>query len=101
MYPATIKNNKIIGAIGKFQGSATTIQEYIVAMIAQKQTKKHKHSANEDSGKERKFTKRETVPFLTHYQNSEKINYKVGDKKEYKGYIYFFRNCSDYRNHLK
>ena len=66
----------------KFQGSTTTIQEDIGAIISQKQTNKRKLSTNEDSGKEINFTKHEPILFLTHDQNSEKVKYKLGEKKE-------------------
>ena len=58
--------------------------------------KKRKSSTNEDSGKERKFTKHEPVSFLTHYQNSEKFKYKVGDMNDYKYKTYFFCDCPDH-----
>ena len=49
-------------------------------------SKKRKYQPDQDQDKEKdtKFTKRNTgtVLFLKHYQNSDRMKYKVGDLKE-------------------
>ena len=72
---AAIKYNKIINVIRKFQDSAKTIQEDIVAMLAHTYAAKREFSAYPDRDKDgnSKSTKRNFTPFLIHYQTANKV----------------------------
>ena len=101
---ATMKYNKIVNVSGKFHGSTKTVQEDIIAMLAHKESAKRKRPSVPDdddhSPPTHKF-RRDPPPFLIHFQTSDKVKYKVGDKKEHAGSIFYFCDCPLHRNKLK
>ena len=105
MNMATIKYNKIINVSGKFNGSTKTIQEDIVAMLAHKHPGKRRQITDQDKSGERddnpKPPRRDSPPFLTHFQSADKVKYKLGDKKDHNGTTFFFCDCPLHKNKLK
>jgi len=104
MNSATIKYNKIIGSSfdGNFQGSITTVQEDIVAMMVQNIKKRNPPPSKiEDDDRDLKCPKREPVPFANHYQDSSGVKYKLGDTKEHNDRTFYYCNCPIHRNRLK
>ena len=90
---AAMKYNKIINVSGNFYGSTKTIQEDIIAILAHRASSIRKPTPtlkdNDDSPPTTKF-KHDSPPFLIHYQTSEKIKYKDGDKKDHAGTTFYF-----------
>ena len=87
MILATMKFNKIVNVSGKLHGTTKTIQEDIIVMLAHCASTKRKPTPtlkDFDDPPTSKF-RRDPPPFLTHYQTSNKVKYKVGDKKEHAG----------------
>ena len=100
---ATMKYNKIVNVSGKFHGSTKTIQEDIIAMMAHRANTKRKPPPtpkDDDQPPTSKF-RRDSPPFLIHYQTPDKIKYKVGDKKDHEGTTFFFCDCPLHKNKLK
>ena len=100
MNTATVKFNKIIGKAGKFQGSVTTVQEDIVAMFAKRSNKRAYDKVDPETN-DNGNPPVERPPFLTHFQDSNKVKYKVGDSKEFNGKTFYFCDCPLHRNRLK
>ena len=86
---------------GQFKGSITTVTEDIVAMMANARKRKTSPSNNNDNNRDLKSQKRDTPPFLAHYQDSKGNKYKVRYKKEFSGRTYFFCDCTFHRNRLR
>lgn len=67
MNKAVIKYNNIVCVSGQFSGSITTVQEDIIAMIANKQKQiKHRNPSDDPDTRTPKATKRDPPPFVTH-----------------------------------
>jgi hypothetical protein len=112
MNTAVIKYNKIAGSADNgFQGSATTVQEDIVAMSSAATRKrtapvlasgkpKSKHPpATSDSDKSKAYP-----PFVKHFKASTATDaapYKLGDKKPWKNDTWYFCDCPNHRNRHK
>ena len=102
MNKAVIKYNKIVCVCGKFSGSITTVQEDIIAMIATKQKQlKQNPSSNDSDTRTPKATKRDPPPFVTHYKSSEGGKYKLGDKLDHDGAMFYFYDCPVHLNKPK
>ena len=99
---ATMKFNKIVNASGKFHGSTKTIQEDIIAMLAHRASTKRKQPPPIDADDTpTPKLRRNSPPFLIHYQTADKVKYKVGDKKEHAGSTFYFCDCPLHKNKLK
>lgn len=102
MNKAVIEYNKIVCVSGQFQCSITTIQENIVAMVGQKQKEiKRKTDQYETSTEIPRFIKHKPLSFVTHYQNSHGVKYKIGDTLNSNGTSFHFCDCPLHRNKLK
>ena len=86
---------------GQFKVSVTTVTEDIVAMMANARKRKNTPSNVNDSDRDPKSQKKDAPPFLAYYQDSKGNKYKVGDKKDFSGRIYFFCDCTFHRNRLR
>lgn len=75
MYSATRKYNKIVGTNSEFKGSAHTVHNIIVAMMATLQTNKKCKQVDididtDDNISDKKQTKRDTPPFMIHWKDT-------------------------------
>jgi len=104
MNQAVMKYNKIVSAQGgKFNGSSTTIQEDIVAMVSdtvKKAKRKTPAAATEDDSKP-PATKHKLPPFAKQPAVSTAANaqkYKIGDTKEWGKKTWHFCGCPNHRD---
>jgi len=88
---------------GKFIGSITTVTEDIVAMMAKINKRETPSSFDAGEEKETKLPRceREPVPFISHYQGSKGVKYKVRYNKEFGRKPYFFYDFPLHRNRLR
>jgi hypothetical protein len=107
MNSATIKYIKIASA-GSFEGSSTTVQEDIVAMVASAAAKRKKGSHGDDSSKGTKdqapIVEKKHPPFVKHFKLSsapDSVSYKVGDSKEWNGATWYFCDCPSHKDKIK
>ena len=90
---------------GKFQVSSTTVQGDIIASIMRDRTKRRRnHVVNEDKdndGGKYFICNSKQPPFLSHFQDSSRTKYKLGDMKVWKDETYYFWDYSIHCNRLK
>lgn len=85
---------------GEFNGSSTTIQEDVVAMLTAK-TKKRKA---EEKKEPEPTPDPKKPPFLRHFKHtaaSDAPLYKVGDTKEWDGKTYYFCDATTHRDKVR
>ena len=74
-------------------------------MLVHNHPRKRRHNADQDKPSDAdgttKLLRRESPPFLIHYQNTDKVKYKLGDKNNHNGTTFFFCDCPLYHNKLK
>ena len=78
MNSAMMKWNIFLQVSGKYKGLITNIEYEILAMLA---NKKRKPIAPSDINRHDTTIRYESFPFLTHYQNADKVKYKAGYKR--------------------
>lgn len=109
MNSAVLKYTNIAGTHdGKFQGSSTTVQEDIVAMVSagvikRKRAPTPEPSKGRPSGSSEARDKK-LPPFAKHFKSSNDTNatpYKVGDTKSWNNETWYFCDCPLHRNRLK
>ena len=104
MNSAMIKYNKIDGGTGTFKGSVSTVQEDIIALLADKhKTIKRKNQYNDAELPPLKKEKEDDAPdFIKHFKNNETgKRYQVGNTKEFKGDTYYFCDATTHKNKTK
>jgi len=77
-----MKFNKFVNVSGKFHGSTNIIQEDIIVMLSHRTSTKRKQPPpiDADDTPTPKLC-RDSLLFIIHYQTSDKVKYKGGDKK--------------------
>ena len=106
MNTATIKYYKIASSKEDFKGSVHTVQEEIVGFFSAQSKGKSKHKTKEEPDESsKKKTKRDTnctsPPFIKYYKNENGNKYKLGDKKEHNGLIFYYCDAPTYRDRVK
>ena len=103
MNSAVLKFNKIISETGgTFQGSTSTLQEDIVAMLASK--RKPASKPDSDASEDNKRAKNVFPPFVKHFKTSndtDATSYKLGDSKTWQGATWYFCDCPNHRDRHK
>ena len=106
MNAAVLKYNQIAGKHdGKFPGSSTTLQEDIVAMLANKRKPIATAAASPDG--DTPAAKRATSklpPFIKHFKTSAEADaapHKVGDSKTWNNETWYFCDCPNHRDRIK
>ena len=106
MNAAVLKYNQIAGKHdGKFPGSSTTLQEDIVAMLAQKRKPAAVAAAPPDGDTPAaKRTSNKLPPFIKHFKTSADADappHKVGDSKPWNNETWYFCDCPNHRDRIK
>jgi hypothetical protein len=107
MNEAALKYIKISATSSGFTGSSNTLQEDIVAMVAN--AKRKKVSNDDRPGKPAAAAKASTAqekppPFAKHFKASaaaDAVQYKVGDSKVHNGKTFYFCDCPNHRDKLR
>ena len=104
MNSAVLKFNKVISeSNGTFQGSTTTLQEDIVAMMANKRKAPVKSDATDDANSNKRKAGA-FPPFVKHFRTSNDADaapYKLGDSKTWQGETWYFCDCPTHRDRHK
>jgi hypothetical protein len=103
MNAATLKFIKISAADAGFEGSATTVQEDIVAMVAATKRKKP-FPPSDDSSKPAADSEKKVPPFVKHFKSGtsdDATAFKVGNKKEWNGASWYFCDCPTHKDRHK
>ena len=107
MNDASVKYAKISASSGAgFQGSATSLQEDIVAMLASAKKRKTAPSSSSasDGGSSSAGDSKSYLPFVKHFKKSAAADaepYHIGDTKTWNGETWHCCDCPTHRNHLK
>lgn len=102
MNKAVIKYKKIVCISRQCQGSITTVQEDIIALLAQNHRQnKCNPIQNKNENANTKTIKREPTSFVTHYKKSQGIKYKLGNTLDSNVTTSYFCDCPLRRNKLK
>jgi hypothetical protein len=102
MNAASLKFTKIAAeGSGTFEGSASTIQEDIVAMMATAKRKKSTMSSDSPARPGKAGEEKKLPPFVKHFKSGTGDNataFKVGDKKEWNDTTWYFCDCPTHRD---
>ena len=107
MNSAVLKYNQISGKHdGQFPGSNTSIQEDIVAMLANKRKAATPGAATPAEGSAASPAKRtaKLPPFVKHFKASsdaDAVPFKIGDSKTWNNELWYFCDCPNHRDKNK
>lgn len=104
MNSASLKFTKISSSDTGFEGSLTTVQEDIVAMVANPKRKRVIANVSTDGDDSITPHKNKLPPFVKHYKSSNAADaqpYKVGDSKTWNNLTWYFCDCPNHRDRIK